>query len=63
MLFGSWADGFRKRPNELPLFDPEISRMAGGDLTIEQALGGGVEVRLRVPAAPPESLKAQVNNL
>lgn len=35
MLFGSWVDGFKKRPNELPLFDPEISRMAGGDTTID----------------------------
>jgi hypothetical protein len=34
MLFGSWADGFKKRPNELPLFDAETSRMAGGDPSI-----------------------------
>jgi hypothetical protein len=34
MLFGSWAEGFRRQPNELPLFDPERCRMAGGDPSI-----------------------------
>jgi hypothetical protein len=57
MLFGSWADGFRKRPNELPLFDPEISRMAGGDTTIDYYHGYwrlAPDEALVIDVEPPE---------
>ena len=33
-LFASWAEGFRKRTNELPKFDDAISMGAGGDPNI-----------------------------
>lgn len=29
-LFHQWAGGFAARPNELPLFDPNVAKMAGG---------------------------------
>ena len=31
LLFAKWANGFKKSPNQLPLFDPETSTNAGGD--------------------------------
>lgn len=34
MIFPNWAAGFRKHKNELPLFDPDLSRMFGGDPNI-----------------------------
>jgi hypothetical protein len=34
MLFGSWAQGFAKHPNQLPRFDDQVSRQAGGDPSI-----------------------------
>jgi hypothetical protein len=34
LLFNKWVKGFRKYPNTLPLFDPEISNAAGGDDSI-----------------------------
>ena len=34
LLFARWAKGFQKHPNELPLFDPEVSNAAGGDKNI-----------------------------
>ena len=34
MIFPGWADGFRAHPNELPRFDPDLSRMFGGDPNI-----------------------------
>lgn len=33
-LFANWAEGFRKHPNELPQFNPQVSLMAGGDPAI-----------------------------
>jgi hypothetical protein len=33
-LFTRWANGFRKHPNALPQFDPEVSNAAGGDDSI-----------------------------
>ena len=33
-LFANWAEGFMKRPNELPLFDPAVSLAAMGDPNI-----------------------------
>lgn len=34
LLFARWAKGFQKHPNQLPLFDPEVSNAAGGDKNI-----------------------------
>lgn len=34
LLFSRWANGFRKHPNQLPRFSPEISNAAGGDANI-----------------------------
>lgn len=34
LLFAKWANGFRKHPNTLPLFDPQTSNAAGGDPNI-----------------------------
>jgi len=34
MLFAKWANGFKKHPNTLPVFDPGISNAAGGDSNI-----------------------------
>ncbi len=34
LLFAKWAKGFRKHPNRLPQFDPEVSNAAGGDKNI-----------------------------
>lgn len=34
LLFSRWANGFRKHPNRLPLFDPATSNAAGGDPNI-----------------------------
>ncbi|HYB98664.1 MAG TPA: DUF1214 domain-containing protein [Candidatus Limnocylindrales bacterium] len=34
MIFPGWADGFRAHANTLPRFDPDLSRMFGGDPNI-----------------------------
>jgi hypothetical protein len=34
MLFSKWANGFKKHPNQLPMFDPAVSNAAGGDASI-----------------------------
>lgn len=34
MLFSNWALGFKKHPNQLPMFDPAVSNAAGGDANI-----------------------------
>lgn len=34
LLFTRWAKGFQKHPNQLPLFDPNVSNAAGGDASI-----------------------------
>lgn len=34
MIFPGWAEGFRAHANELPRFDPDLSRMFGGDPNI-----------------------------
>lgn len=34
ILFARWAKGFQKHPNQLPMFDPEVSNAAGGDAEI-----------------------------
>jgi len=34
MIFPNWAQGFKKHANQLPQFDPNLSRMFGGDPNI-----------------------------
>lgn len=34
MIFPNWAKGFRKHPNRLPMFDPNMARAFGGDPNI-----------------------------
>ena len=34
LLFATWARGFQKHSNELPMFDPQVSLAAGGDPNI-----------------------------
>jgi len=34
MIFPNWAHGFKKHANQLPRFDPQLSRMFGGDPNI-----------------------------
>jgi hypothetical protein len=34
MIFPNWAQGFKKHKNQLPRFDPNLSRMFGGDPNI-----------------------------
>ena len=34
MIFPNWAHGFKKHANQLPQFDPNLSRMFGGDPNI-----------------------------
>jgi len=34
LIFPGWAHGFKKHPNQLPRFDPNLSRMFGGDPNI-----------------------------
>jgi hypothetical protein len=34
MIFPNWAKGFQKHKNQLPRFDPNLSRMFGGDPNI-----------------------------
>lgn len=34
MIFPNWAQGFKKHANRLPRFDPQLSRMFGGDPNI-----------------------------
>lgn len=67
LLFARWAAGFRKHPNSLPLFDPDVSNAAGGDASIvyyhsywrlepDEAL----EIRVMPPAC--DSWNFQLNN-
>jgi hypothetical protein len=34
LMFAKWAKGYQKHTNRLPLFDPEVSNAAGGDVRI-----------------------------
>jgi hypothetical protein len=66
-LFGRWAEGFRKRPNDLPPFDPAVARAAGGDPNIAYYHGYWElepEQALVIEAAPPacEHWNFQLNN-
>jgi len=55
-MFASWAEAMRKRPNELPEFDPAVAAAAGGDPNIRYYNGywelGDDEV-LVVEVTPP----------
>jgi hypothetical protein len=56
MLFAGWAEGFSKRPNELPLFDPTTSLAAFGDPNITYYHGYwklAPDEALVVEAVPP----------
>ncbi len=66
-LFANWAEGFRKRPNELPQFDPKVSLMAGGDPTIAYYHGYwelGPAQALVIEIEPPvcQTWNFQLNN-
>jgi len=56
-LFKSWADEWSQHPNELPRFDPERARIAGGDPNIAYYHSYwklGPDEALVIEATPPE---------
>ena len=66
-LFCDWSEGFSRRPNTLPAFDPEIARAAHGDPHIQYYHGYwelGPEEALVVDVEPPncEYWNFQLNN-
>jgi hypothetical protein len=66
-LFTDWAEGFAKRPNELPKFDPAVAAAAHGDPNICYFHGYwelGPDEALVVEVTPPECdyWNFQVNN-
>ena len=67
LLFARWAKGFRKHPNKLPQFDPEVSNAAGGDRHIiyyhsywKLAEDEALVITVKPPAC--DSWNFQVNN-
>ena len=57
MLFATWARGFQKHTNSLPMFDPEVSLAAGGDPNIvyyHSHWAVAKEEALLIEAMPPE---------
>ena len=67
MLFASWARGFRKHSNKLPMFDPKVSLAAGGDPNIVYYHGHWALAEsevLLIEVMPPECehWNFQVNN-
>ncbi|MEQ9422864.1 MAG: DUF1214 domain-containing protein [Cyclobacteriaceae bacterium] len=67
LLFAKWANGFKKYPNQLPLFDPETSTNAGGDPQIAYYHGYWKlekDEALVITAKPPkcEYWNFQLNN-
>ncbi len=66
-LFADWAEGFARRKNELPIFDPAVARAAHGDPNICYFHGYwelGPEEALLIEAKPPrcEYWNFQLNN-
>lgn len=66
-LFCDWAEGFARRPNELPPFDPEVARAAHGDPHICYYHGYfelGADEALLVEFTPPrcDYWNFQLNN-
>ncbi len=66
-LFSEWAEGFAKRPNELPAFDPAVAGAAHGDPHIryyhgyfEIDLGEALVIDLQPP--PCDYWNFQLNN-
>ena len=67
LLFAKWANGFKSKPNQLPLFDPETSTNAGGDPQIAYYHGYWKlekDEALVIDAVPPvcEYWNFQLNN-
>lgn len=67
LLFAKWANGFKKKPNQLPLFDPETSTNAGGDPQIAYYHGYwklALDEALVIETTPPicEYWNFQLNN-
>ncbi len=67
LLFAKWAKGFQKHTNQLPLFDPEVSKAAGGDASIiyyhshwKLAPGEALVIEVRPPDC--DSWNFQLNN-
>lgn len=57
MIFPNWAQGFKKHANQLPQFDPNLSRMFGGDPNIAYYHSYwelGPDEALVIEATPPE---------
>jgi hypothetical protein len=66
-LFADWAEGFAKRVNELPLFDPAVASAAHGDPNIRYYHGYwelGDDEALLIEVKPPacEYWNFQLNN-
>jgi len=67
MIFPSWASGFRSHPNSLPRFDPDLSRMFGGDPNIAYyhsywELGPNEALVIETTPPPCEYWNFQLNN-
>ncbi len=57
MMFAKWARDWQKLPNQLPMFDPEVSVAAGGDPNIVYYHGYwtlAADEALIIEATPPE---------
>jgi len=68
LLFNKWVRGFRKHPNALPLFDPEVSNAAGGDDSIWYyhsywQLEEGQALVIEVIPPPCDAWNFQLNNI
>jgi hypothetical protein len=66
-LFADWAEGFARRPNELPRFDPDVAAAAHGDPNIVYYHGYwelAPEQALLIELSPPrcEYWNFQLNN-
>jgi hypothetical protein len=67
LLFARWARGFQKHTNQLPLFDPETSNVAGGDAGIIYyhsywKLSGDEALLIHVRPPDCDSWNFQLNN-
>lgn len=67
MIFAGWAEGFRAHKNELPQFDPALSRSFGGDPNIVYyhsywELGEGEALVIDATPPPCDHWNFQLNN-
>jgi len=67
MIFPGWADGFRSHRNLLPRFDPDLSRMFGGDPNIAYyhsywELGADEALVIETPVPDCDYWNFQLNN-